>query len=123
MPLTATYPQNVAEDTAVGTVVETVVANDVDSADTAHGQVIYSVVSGASAYFTLDSTSGDIAVAGVFDRETTPSYTMQIQATDSTNVATATVVITVTDVNDNPPIFSPRTYRSGTTICSSHTVL
>ena len=98
------------ENTAVSTTVETVIANDADSADTADGNVIYSVVSGANTKFELDTATGDIIVDGTLDRETVNSYTMLIQATDGANVATATVAITITDVNDNAPVFSPRQY-------------
>jgi hypothetical protein len=61
--------------------------------------------------FTLDQLSGQILLAGTLDRETTPSYSLLVQATDSTNSVTATVALTVTDENDNAPVFSPNSYR------------
>ncbi len=50
-------------------------------------------------------------VSAALDRETTTSYVLEVQGSDGTNSATATVSITVTDVNDNPPVFSPKSYR------------
>ena len=46
------------------------------------------------------------------DRETTPQYVLKVVATDSGTVdavrsATHTLTVTVTDDNDNAPVFSP----------------
>ena len=49
------------------------------------------------------------------DRETTPQYVLKVVATDSGTVdavrsATHTLTVTVTDDNDNAPVFSPTYY-------------
>ena len=61
--------------------------------------------------FTLDKSSGQILLAGTLDRETNPSYSLLVKATDSANTVTATVALTVTDENDNAPVFNPNSYR------------
>ncbi len=49
--------------------------------------------------FTMNGSTGEITVAGTLDMETTPTYTLTVQADDGTGAATdtATVEITVTD--------------------------
>lgn len=61
--------------------------------------------------FTLDQSSGEILLAGKLDRETTSSYTLKVSATDGSNAVTATVQITVLDVNDNTPKFDSTKYE------------
>ena len=107
----AVYSQDWDEDTAVGTALITVSATDADSADTADGQVSYTVVTGATSTLIVNSDTGVISLAAELDRETTAQYVMTIEASDGTNSATATVTISVLDVNDNVPVFNPATYR------------
>ena len=57
------------------------------------------------------SDDGNVTIFKQLDRETTPSYTLTIAATDNPSTGTAkqstiTLVIAVGDVNDNPPIFT-----------------
>jgi hypothetical protein len=58
--------------------------------------------------FGLDSKSGVILLEDYLDREVTPSYTLKVLASDGMlgHVSTATVVVTVTDANDNYPVYS-----------------
>ena len=74
----------------------------------------YALVSGGGGLFSLDATTGTIRTAGSLDRETTPSYDLVVTATDggsSPNAAvTATVSLTITDVNDEPPVCSPTVF-------------
>ena len=56
--------------------------------------------------FGIRSDSGDIYVRAVLDRETTPSYVLTVQVSDggtNPSYAFCRVVITLRDVNDNPP--------------------
>jgi protocadherin Fat 4 len=69
------------------------------------------VVSGATAKLVLNVNTGAISLAGELDRETVTQYVLNVEATDGTNVATATVTINVLDVNDNAPVFNPTAYR------------
>lgn len=102
---------DVPENQAVGTVVVTVTATDTDSADSPDGQVIYSVASGATPLLTLGSSSGDVLLAGELDREMATVHILVVTATDGTNMSTATVTVSVVDVNDNTPVFNPKAYR------------
>ncbi|XP_052541774.1 cadherin-4-like isoform X3 [Tympanuchus pallidicinctus] len=92
-----------------GTSVMTVSATDADDAvNTDNGIVSYSIVSQQPPsphpqMFTIDPAKGIISVLGTgLDRETTPNYTLIVQATDQEGKGlsnTATAVIEVTDAN------------------------
>ncbi|WAR26922.1 FAT4-like protein, partial [Mya arenaria] len=106
----AVYHVSKAESLSPGSVITTVSVADNDVGDS----VTYSWVTPPSG-FTLDQESGEILLSGRLDRETTASYTLQIKATDGTNAVTGTVSLTVTDVNDNAPAFSPPKYSIDST--------
>uniref|UniRef100_G1M2J8 Cadherin-4 n=1 Tax=Ailuropoda melanoleuca TaxID=9646 RepID=G1M2J8_AILME len=115
------YNGSVDEGSKPGTYVMTVTANDADDSTTANGMVRYRIVtqtpqSPSQNMFTINSETGDIVtVAAGLDREKVQQYTVIIQATDmegNLNYGlsnTATAIITVTDVNDNPPEFTAST--------------
>ena len=72
----AEYDFSVMEDAEVGRVVGTVEATDPD-ADT----LTYSITEGNSdGRFSIDGRSGEITVAGSLDMETTPTYTLTVEA-------------------------------------------
>lgn len=102
----ATYSVSKAENTSPGNLITTVTANDPDIDDI----VTYSWVT-STTEFTLDQSSGQILLAATLDRETTPSYSLLVEGSDGTNTVTATVSLTVTDINDNAPVFNPTSYR------------
>ncbi|XP_072799637.1 cadherin-4 [Vicugna pacos] len=116
------YNGSVDEGSKPGTYVMTVTANDADDSTTANGMVRYRIVtqtpqSPSQNMFTINSETGDIVtVAAGLDREKVQQYTVIVQATDmegNLNYGlsnTATAIITVTDVNDNPPEFMASTY-------------
>lgn len=105
-------PLAMAENFAVGTVVLTVSASETDSPDTAHGQVLYSFVTGSdSANFYLEETSGDISLVSPLDYETDKAYVLTVKAADDSLSSTVIVSISVTDINDNGPVFNPTAYR------------
>ncbi|KAJ7404447.1 cadherin-4 [Pitangus sulphuratus] len=116
------YNGSVDEGSKPGTYVMTVTANDADDATTANGMVRYRIVtqtpqSPSQNMFTINSETGDIVtVAAGLDREKVQQYIVIVQATDmegNLNYGlsnTATAIITVTDVNDNPPEFTTSTY-------------
>ncbi len=63
----------------------------------------------------MDKNNGTISVAGELDFESKPSYSIKLEAKDGGNKITeVSVMIVITDDNDNPPIFRP----SGTTLAS-----
>ncbi|NXI02611.1 PCD23 protein, partial [Pachycephala philippinensis] len=91
-----------------------VFAADLDSG--LNGETEYSILSGnENATFLIDSTRGILATNTGLDYETTSSYRFLVllasdRGTPSLN-STATVLITVLDVNDNPPVFSSPEYH------------
>ncbi|NXU96639.1 CADH1 protein, partial [Cettia cetti] len=110
----------IEENAKPGTSVMTVNATDADDAINVNNGIIgYSILSeepaGAQQMFTIDTEKGIISVIGTgLDRETTPNYTLIIQAADQEGTGltnTATAIIKVTDANDNPPVFNPAMYE------------
>lgn len=108
------YTDNLLESTSIGSVVTSVSATDADSSDTAHGQITYAFHSGSYSPFTISEANGDIFLHQVVDRDAAPtSYTFKVKATDGGSLsATADVVITLTDANDNAPVFNPSSYSA-----------
>ena len=97
----ATYDFSVSEDAATDTAVGTVSATDPDDGDT----VTYSITAGnGEGKFSIGASGGSITVAGSLDYETTLSYTLTVQAIDGhSGAATATVNISLTDVDEEAP--------------------
>uniref|UniRef100_A0A2K6SVK2 Cadherin-1 n=1 Tax=Saimiri boliviensis boliviensis TaxID=39432 RepID=A0A2K6SVK2_SAIBB len=112
---------SVMEGALPGTSVMEVSATDADDdVHTYNAAIAYTILSQApelpyEKMFTINTNTGVISVLTTgLDRETFPTYTLVVQAADLQGVGlstTATAVITVTDANDNPPIFSPTTYQ------------
>ena len=67
--------------------------------------------------FYVDSWSGIIRIRESLDRETTVVYNLVVTAQDrdpngaNAKSATVNVTLTVTDINDNDPMFSPSHYK------------
>ncbi|PAA63339.1 hypothetical protein BOX15_Mlig002557g1 [Macrostomum lignano] len=97
-----------AEDTAVGTLICIVNASDADSG--LNGKITYSVATGnTDSDFTIDANNGNIRLNNALDFDSgTKIYYLGIQAIDSGSPAkssTWTLTVSVTDVNDNAPIW------------------
>ncbi|VDI60019.1 Hypothetical predicted protein [Mytilus galloprovincialis] len=80
-------------------------------ADTGPNSIItYSIASGNGDFrFSIDPLTGDLKLAGILDRETTDSYVLEVQASDSgipVNTGTTVLSITVKDANDNDPVYT-----------------
>ncbi len=103
---TATIAENAANNTAVVNIDDDNTSSDLD----ADGETIsYSITAGnGDGIFGINSSTGAITVVNnsKLDYETTPSYSLTVQATDGTNTDNATVSISVTNVNDNSPVIS-----------------
>ncbi|XP_061641195.1 cadherin-4 isoform X1 [Phyllopteryx taeniolatus] len=116
------YNGSVAEGSKPGSSVMQVTASDSDDSTTANGMVRYRILSQAPHspipnMFTINSETGDIVtVAAGLDREKVSQYTIIVQATDmegNLNFGlsnTATALISITDINDNPPELTVRTF-------------
>ncbi|MDP7219113.1 MAG: DUF5011 domain-containing protein, partial [Arenicellales bacterium] len=102
---TFTIVEDASEDTVVGIKTGT----DMDG-DT----LTYSITAGNDdGLFAIDSSSGAITVAAALDHETTPTHSLIVTATDAGSLSTsATVTVTVRDLNDNTPVFAQTTYLS-----------
>ena len=100
------YHGQVSEDASVDTSIITVTASD---ADTEEFAVNFYSVSGSNV-FSIHNTTGNLIVAGALDRESRSTYTLQITASDGINEATTTIMINVTDINDNVPVFNDTQY-------------
>ena len=97
----ATYSFSIAEDAATNAAVGTVAATDEDD-DT----LTYTIESGnGDGVFAIDGGNGAITTAAALDHETTPSYTLTVQADDGNGgTATATVTVSVTATQAPDPL-------------------
>ncbi|KAG9259655.1 protocadherin Fat 1 isoform X1 [Astyanax mexicanus] len=108
----AVYAAVVSEDADLGKTILTVVADDADGPS--NNQVRYSITDGnQGSPFTIDPLRGEVKVARHLDREKTSGYTLTVTASDGgtpVRSSSATINIDVSDVNDNPPLFSQSNY-------------
>ncbi|XP_010195957.2 cadherin-5 [Colius striatus] len=100
---------SVPEMSPVGTSVTKVTAVDADDPTvTGHATVTYQVINGHE-YFTVDDSGVISTTRADLDRENQSTYEIIVKAKDalgsSGDSSTATVIITLTDINDNFPVF------------------
>ncbi|KAM3866604.1 protocadherin gamma-C5-like [Diretmus argenteus] len=106
-------PNSVPEDAPSGTVVALLSVRDLDSGD--NGKVTLHLPKG-SPFSLKPSFSNNYALvtSGVLDRERFLEYNIEITATDSGSPPLSskkTIPVSITDVNDNPPIFTQPSYN------------
>ncbi|XP_053559873.1 protocadherin Fat 1 isoform X2 [Bombina bombina] len=108
----STYTAVIGEDALSGQPVVTVVADDADGPLNSH--IRYSITNGNQGNtFIIDPVRGEVKVNKLLDREKVSGYTLTIQAEDNgtpTRYNTTNVNIDVSDINDNPPLFSNGNY-------------
>ena len=105
VPSISASTYTIAENASVGATVGTKTGTDVDD-DT----LAYTITAGNDGgLFAMNSTSGAITVASGLNHETASSHSLTVQAADAALSATATVTVTVGDVNEVPSI-SASTY-------------
>uniref|UniRef100_A0A8C2GUR9 FAT atypical cadherin 3a n=1 Tax=Cyprinus carpio TaxID=7962 RepID=A0A8C2GUR9_CYPCA len=106
------YSVSISEDANIGDTVVT--AEDVDSQ--ANGDILYSIVSGdRENQFFIEPITGQIKVNKQLDRETMAGYSLSVRALDSGTPAMSSTVqvnIDISDVNDNPPTFTPANHTA-----------
>ncbi|XP_078146234.1 cadherin-23-like [Centroberyx gerrardi] len=98
--------KSVPEDTKIGSNVSDVPATDKDSGF--NGEIRYSL-QGGEGKFSIDPVSGMVSVAGELDREIKAEFSLVVMAEDQgrpARSATATLLVQVSDINDNVPVFS-----------------
>lgn len=83
-----------------------------------NGEVRYSL-SDSGDVFAVDPYSGWVTTLVPLDRETVPSYTLTVVATDNgspSRTASASLHIRLIDYNDNPPVFAEESYSATGTV-------
>ncbi|XP_072288425.1 protocadherin gamma-A4-like [Eucyclogobius newberryi] len=100
------YKASLPENSAPDTLVITVTATDPDEG--IHREITYEFDHVSSKdVFSIHPKAGEVRVKGNIDYEKMPSYEMQISAKDGLGlISYATLLIDVTDVNDNAPIIN-----------------
>ncbi|XP_039252765.2 protocadherin alpha-4-like [Styela clava] len=110
------------EDAYVGTTVAKIIANDGDSANgfaltrnktdhivkSRNGDVTFSITRGNAGVFSIDKGTGLIRLISPLDREKRSEWKLTVSARDGGSPfleSFSTVIVKVTDVNDNAPIF------------------
>ena len=101
-PVLADATRSVAENSAIGTTVGVALAGTDPDAGTT---LSYSITGGnAAGKFAINSSTGQLTVAGALNFETTPSYALTVRASDGSLSDDATVTVSVTNVNEAPSI-------------------
>nr|XP_053612376.1 cadherin-related tumor suppressor [Plodia interpunctella] len=95
-----------SEDLSPGQRIATIVAEDPDTI----GSIEYSIQTTEPLPFVLDSRSGVLTLNEPLDRESIPEYQVTIRADDGVQYTDVTIVVQVTDTNDNPPTFKENAY-------------
>ena len=90
--------RSVAEDTATGNNIGSVVA----ATDADNDTLTYSLSGTDASSFSIDSTIGQLKTGAALNFEDKSSYTFTITVSDETFTDTITVMINVTDANDAP---------------------
>ena len=88
----SSYAFSIVEDRGVGTAVGRVEASSADG----RGAVTFTITAGNTASaFAIAASSGEVTLAGVLERATTPLYTLTVTATDVRGGPAATTTVTV----------------------------
>uniref|UniRef100_A0A2K5L1M1 Protocadherin Fat 4 n=1 Tax=Cercocebus atys TaxID=9531 RepID=A0A2K5L1M1_CERAT len=103
------YFTTIPEDAPTGTDVLLVNASDADASTNAVVRII-----GGNSQFTINPSTGQIITSALLDRETKDNYTLVVVCSDAGYPeplsSSTSVLVTVTDVNDNPPRFQHHPY-------------
>ncbi|XP_029770099.1 cadherin-15-like isoform X2 [Terrapene carolina triunguis] len=105
------FTGHVVEGAVPGTYVLKAEATDADDPDTDNAALRYSILEqGSAGLFSINETTGEIRTVQVgLDREVVSVYNLTLQVADMSGdglATTATAVIYVDDINDNPPEFT-----------------
>ena len=85
---------------------------DIEATDADGDALTYEITGPADAPFSIDSTTGVITTSRNFDFEVgDTSFSIMIKVSDGSLEDTTTVYVTVTNINDNDPVFNPSVYN------------
>ncbi|XP_064635999.1 cadherin-23-like isoform X2 [Lineus longissimus] len=108
---------SIPESTKPGAKVSRVEAKDDDMKGSINSEVLYRIDSGGSDKFRVDGTTGQVTVetGANLDRDLFPKeYNVKMLVIDRgtpSRTGSCVVTITITDVNNKPPIFNPTSKR------------
>lgn len=108
------YTASIRENNAMDEVLLDVKATDADAGE--NGYIRYRLADALS-LFNIHPKSGQISTNAVLDHETVEKLTFHVLAVDGgqpSMTSTATVVLSITDMNDNSPTFPRDTYAFAT---------
>ena len=110
----------ISEATPIGSLVMVVTATDEDHGS--NSEIEYTILEGneEDTFTVVTHTNGSalIYVQGQIDHETTPGYQLVLQANDRgypIGYGTLNIIISVTDINDEPPQFTQSSYAGSIT--------
>ncbi|KAI8496579.1 hypothetical protein Bbelb_258780 [Branchiostoma belcheri] len=109
------YHTNLREDENKAELNISISASDEDFGT--NGDIRFSLHGEGSDLFSIDDMSGVIHLTGRLDYEERSSYNLTIAATDKghpNRTSTVPLLVEVTDVNDNPPVFERDNYNAST---------
>ncbi|KAK4886263.1 hypothetical protein RN001_002534 [Aquatica leii] len=107
------YHATIAENSPIGSWVLTPIATDKDTG--LNAKIRYSLLGDKVNRFKVDQDTGVITTTMLLDREETDTYFLTLMAQDCSptepRAAAVNLTISVTDENDNAPIFSSTSYE------------
>ncbi|KAM3604739.1 uncharacterized protein V6R79_015682 [Siganus canaliculatus] len=114
---TGTLQYSVQERCNVGTEVGQIIATDRDQKGTDHVKIRYSLLTGLDLFRIHPQTGVISTFTNTLDRETQDKYTVTVQIKDLDGAKdglfnTGTATILLTDINDNPPTFTQKSYQA-----------
>ncbi|XP_036912943.1 cadherin-related family member 3 isoform X2 [Sturnira hondurensis] len=106
------YVFNVSEIRPAGTQFGRVRATD---HDLPQSSIVYSISAGGAGHqytntFWINPKTGELKLVTKVDYETTPTYTLRIQATNNEDTDSVTVTVNILEKNDEKPICTPNSY-------------
>ena len=107
------YSAVLHENTPLDYIILGVAASDADISSNA--EIMFSLSQDFNSTFAIGSSSGFLSLSSHLDFETQEMYSFSVIATDHGDPPLSTsamVTITITDLNDNPPIFASDTYHT-----------
>ena len=118
-PIISSQSLSLTENSAIGTKILTISASDPDyfSSRTTNLEYVtltYRIESGnLDNTFSLNSETGDLSIAGIIDYEKHQSFNLTVSVSDIQYSATATIAISVINLNDNAPQLVDQAFSIG----------